>query len=326
MKTVILVMVVLSAALAVSANDGFGLDTSNYSLMHLFAAAEDAGIRGNAMGKIMSIFPGPDAANPALVETGKKDSSLFIKQGSYSLGDSDKTTIKTLQIRYTKELDSDQVLAVNYYSADTGLQITSIPGLRKRFQENDVAIAYRKNLNRHLSVGVAVAILPVKMEFRLPDGSVAASIKSNVCYGLMPGIAYTSGRMTLGMISQLYVEKSTLKTGAMSVTNNYRTVNNFIGISYKLTSKDLVAVEIEKGQISGGNISIPISTMKFGFEHTSGPLAIRVGLMDGEPTFGFGYHYRSFSIDCAYLANPHKDQLGALGGAKALFFALSHSF
>lgn len=327
MKSVLVAIVVITFSLVSlqAFAGGLGLDPSNYVLMHLFAAAEDAGARGGAMGKIMSVLPGPDAANPALMEPGTKGSDFLVKQGSYSLGDIDKTDIKTTQIRYLKQLDVDRVIAVNYYGADTGLQSTSIPGLEKRFQENDVAVAYRKRIG-HLSVGAAAAVLPVNMEFRLPDGSTVARIKSNVCYGLMPGIAYQRDKVTLGIVSQLYTEKSTLSTAAGSATNNYRTANNFIGASYKLTENDLVAVEWEKGRISGGGISMPISTLKAGVEHARGSLAVRAGLMDGELTFGLGYNHGSLKIDFAYLAGPHKDQLDALGGARANLFALSYSF
>jgi hypothetical protein len=165
------------------------------------------------------------------------------------------------------------------------------------------------------------------MQFRLPNGMTVASVHSNVCYGLQPGLAYRKDRLTLGLISQLYVEESTMRVmGAPSQTDRFATTNNFIGANYKLGDNDTVVVELEKGRISGNHTSILISTPKIGYEHTSGPLALRAGLMDGEPTYGFGYHQGSLSADFAYMVSPHIDQLQPLGGARAWLFALLCEF
>jgi len=232
-------------------------------------------------------------------------------------------SVTSVQAHYVHPLRPNHSgLQATWLALDSGDGSVVLPGLGPTpvsMYENALVVDYGVRVSKRLTVGLSVLGYQ-ETGFRL--GALAGpnllDVRARADYGARAGAAfeYAPGDYVgaLYSFSQTSVDASGLLMPG-PIRTDFNGDQLAIGASRHFGAKLLGVVEYHHGSTSNGALSSSTSTWHFGAEYlVPNGWAIRAGVADESPTFGFGHDGGRWCADYAYIRDWNEGEVGALFG------------
>ncbi|MFQ6097753.1 MAG: hypothetical protein ACE5O2_08495, partial [Armatimonadota bacterium] len=333
MNSVSVVAYVVAAMLCGTGAASGQIDPSLFSLGERLSGFNEPSVRGIGMGGVLTALDSRDPINPA------QNAELDGWWGQFRTGwlnTSVGTDIKSVGFKVACPIGSARHpagLAFHYQTLDSSNRGVNIPmpppdpSLSVDLREGDWGVSYGRKVGRKVAVGLTIAgDVDVDIDMlAVPGATKLAKLNSGPSAGISGarvGALYTPcDAWRVGLLFSVGgtdVDVTSLFPEPVKATYEFDTWSLRVGAQYKPHARTTLALEMDRGHISGAGSSSE-STMWWGGieQRLSCNLALRIGSADGPFSAGIGYSGDGWGIDYAYVNDRYRDSLSDLYGGSA---------